>query len=208
MRVPRRVPPTTPCSSKPEAARCGWCPASRATSRSPIPTTWGRPSGSWRRGQGWACASARASTSTASPRTRTVRSSWAEWRSRGRGPGGHSDADAVGHVLADAVLGAVGLGDLGRHFPDTDPVWEGADSVALLTEVVAMAAQAGFVCATRTARSSRTPPGRPPYGRHGGAAERGARRPGLGQGDPGRGSRPLGRAEGIACLAVVLMESA
>ena len=48
----------------------------------------------------------------------------------GRGLGGHSDADAVCHALADAVLGAVGLGDLGRHFPDTDPVWEGADSVA------------------------------------------------------------------------------
>ena len=63
-----------------------------------------------------------------------------------RGLGGHSDADAVCHALADAVLGAVGLGDLGRHFPDTDPVWEGADSVALLTEVVAGGAQ-GFTCA-------------------------------------------------------------
>ena len=49
-----------------------------------------------------------------------------------RGLGGHSDADAVCHAISDAVLGAVGLGDLGRHFPDTDPVWEGANSVALL----------------------------------------------------------------------------
>ncbi len=64
-----------------------------------------------------------------------------------RGLGGHSDADAVCHALADAVLGAVGLGDLGRHFPDTDPVWEGADSVALLTEVVRMAAGEGYRCA-------------------------------------------------------------
>ena len=64
-----------------------------------------------------------------------------------RGLGGHSDADAVCHALADAVLGAVGLGDLGRHFPDTDPVWEGADSVTLLTEVVGMAAAQGFACA-------------------------------------------------------------
>ena len=46
-----------------------------------------------------------------------------------RGLAGHSDADAVCHAIADAVLGAVGLGDIGRHFPDTDPVWEGADSV-------------------------------------------------------------------------------
>ena len=64
-----------------------------------------------------------------------------------RGLGGHSDADAVCHALADAVLGAVGLGDLGRHFPDTDPVWEGADSVALLTEVVAHGGRQGFACA-------------------------------------------------------------
>ena len=64
----------------------------------------------------------------------------------GRGLGGHSDADAVCHALADAVLGAVGLGDLGRHFPDTDPVWEGADSVALLTEVASMALREGFTC--------------------------------------------------------------
>lgn len=52
------------------------------------------------------------------------------------GPGlaGHSDADAVAHACTDALLGAAGLGDIGQHFPDTDPQWSGADSVALLAE--------------------------------------------------------------------------
>ena len=53
----------------------------------------------------------------------------------GRGLAGHSDADAVAHACADALLGAAGLGDIGQHFPDTDPEWQGADSVALLAEV-------------------------------------------------------------------------
>ena len=91
-----------------------------------------------------------------------------------RGLGGHSDADAVCHALADAVLGAVGLGDLGRHFPDTDPVWEGADSVALLTEVVAMAAGAGLrLRQRRLHRRGRRPPPGAAHRRHGGAPERG-----------------------------------
>ena len=52
-----------------------------------------------------------------------------------RGLAGHSDADVVAHAVADALLGAAGLGDIGRHFPDTDPAWAGADSLALLAEV-------------------------------------------------------------------------
>ena len=56
---------------------------------------------------------------------------------------GHSDADAVCHALADAVLGALALGDLGRHFPDTDPKWHGASSVKILEAVIAMAAERG-----------------------------------------------------------------
>lgn len=53
------------------------------------------------------------------------------------GPGlaGHSDADAVAHACADALLGAAGLGDIGQHFPDTDARWAGADSVEILAEV-------------------------------------------------------------------------
>jgi 2-C-methyl-D-erythritol 2,4-cyclodiphosphate synthase len=55
------------------------------------------------------------------------------------GPGlsGHSDADAVAHAVADALLGAAGLGDIGTHFPDTDPGLAGADSMKLLEAVVA-----------------------------------------------------------------------
>jgi 2-C-methyl-D-erythritol 2,4-cyclodiphosphate synthase len=45
---------------------------------------------------------------------------------------GHSDADALAHAITDALLGAAGLGDIGRHFPDTDPAFEGADSMKLL----------------------------------------------------------------------------
>jgi 2-C-methyl-D-erythritol 2,4-cyclodiphosphate synthase len=53
-----------------------------------------------------------------------------------RGLTGHSDADAVAHAVTDALLGAAGLGDIGRHFPPTDPEWKDADSMALLARVV------------------------------------------------------------------------
>jgi 2-C-methyl-D-erythritol 2,4-cyclodiphosphate synthase len=53
---------------------------------------------------------------------------------------GHSDADVVCHALADAILGAVGLGDIGRHFPPDDPQWRDADSVDLLRRVTGLAA--------------------------------------------------------------------
>ncbi|MEF8797778.1 MAG: 2-C-methyl-D-erythritol 2,4-cyclodiphosphate synthase, partial [Salinivenus sp.] len=61
-----------------------------------------------------------------------------------RGLAGHSDADVLLHALADALLGAAALGDLGRHFPDTDPEWEGADSLALLSTVVEEVREAGY----------------------------------------------------------------
>lgn len=53
-----------------------------------------------------------------------------------RGLYGHSDADVVCHAVADALLGAAGMGDIGEHFPDTDPRWEGLDSTKLLASVV------------------------------------------------------------------------
>lgn len=126
-----------------------------------------------------------------------------------RGLGGHSDADAVCHALADAVLGAVGLGDLGRHFPDTDPVWEGANSVALLTEVVRMAAEQGFTCINADCTVVADAPRLAPHTDAMAAtltsilaapvSVKATRAEGLGA---------LGRAEGIACLAVVLLDQA
>ncbi|WLD59661.1 2-C-methyl-D-erythritol 2,4-cyclodiphosphate synthase [Salinispirillum sp. LH 10-3-1] len=56
----------------------------------------------------------------------------------------HSDGDVVLHALADAVLGALGRGDIGEHFPDTDAAWSGADSAELLRTVWKFAEQAGF----------------------------------------------------------------
>ncbi len=53
------------------------------------------------------------------------------------GLAGHSDADAPVHALIDALLGALALGDIGHHFPDTDPRWAGADSLSLLRQVLA-----------------------------------------------------------------------
>jgi 2-C-methyl-D-erythritol 2,4-cyclodiphosphate synthase len=61
-----------------------------------------------------------------------------------RGLDGHSDADVLTHAVIDAVLGAAGLGDIGQHFPDTDPRFEGADSLVLLAEVIGRVAQAGL----------------------------------------------------------------
>ena len=61
-----------------------------------------------------------------------------------RGLAGHSDADVVCHALADAILGAAGLGDLGAHFPDNDPRWAGARSTELLRQTVELAAAASW----------------------------------------------------------------
>ncbi len=57
---------------------------------------------------------------------------------------GHSDADAVAHALTDALLGATALGDIGAHFPDTDPQWSGADSMKLLAATVDLLAKQGW----------------------------------------------------------------
>ena len=61
-----------------------------------------------------------------------------------RGLLGHSDADVLTHAVMDALLGAAGLGDIGRHFPDTDPAYAGADSLKLLAYVVALLRERGF----------------------------------------------------------------
>ena len=61
-----------------------------------------------------------------------------------KGLDGHSDADVLLHAVSDALLGAAGLGDIGRHFPDTDPAYKGADSLELLRIVVQKIAAAGY----------------------------------------------------------------
>jgi 2-C-methyl-D-erythritol 2,4-cyclodiphosphate synthase len=61
-----------------------------------------------------------------------------------RGLQGHSDADVLTHAIIDAMLGACALGDIGQHFPDTDPRYRGADSIALLRDAVALLGDAGF----------------------------------------------------------------
>lgn len=57
---------------------------------------------------------------------------------------GHSDADVLIHAIMDALLGAIGAGDIGIHFPDTDPRYRGADSTQLLAEVLRLVAEAGY----------------------------------------------------------------
>ncbi|MFO7832374.1 MAG: 2-C-methyl-D-erythritol 2,4-cyclodiphosphate synthase [Desulfuromonadaceae bacterium] len=57
---------------------------------------------------------------------------------------GHSDADVLLHAICDSILGALGIGDLGRHFPDTDPVYAGIDSTELLREVIVLAQQNSY----------------------------------------------------------------
>ncbi|HET8876803.1 MAG TPA: 2-C-methyl-D-erythritol 2,4-cyclodiphosphate synthase [Casimicrobiaceae bacterium] len=79
-----------------------------------------------------------------------------------RGLAGHSDADVLLHAITDAILGALALGDLGRHFPDSDARWKGIDSRRMLRDVAAMMSAArytiGNVDATVIAQSPRLAP--------------------------------------------------
>jgi 2-C-methyl-D-erythritol 2,4-cyclodiphosphate synthase len=127
------------------------------------------------------------------------------------GPGlaGHSDADVLAHAVADALLGAAGLGDLGQHFPDTDPAWRDADSIDLLRRVAAMVAEAGWrvgnVDCAVVLEAPRLAPHREEMQRRLSEASRGTvtvrakRTEGMGA---------LGRGEGVACWAVALVEEA
>ena len=58
---------------------------------------------------------------------------------------GHSDADVLSHAITDAILGAAALGDIGMHFPDTDPQWKGADSLEFLRHACGLAAAGGYI---------------------------------------------------------------
>jgi 2-C-methyl-D-erythritol 2,4-cyclodiphosphate synthase len=121
---------------------------------------------------------------------------------------GHSDADVVAHAIADAVLGAAGLGDLGRHAPDNDPQWRDADSLGILARMVELARQAGWVPVNADCTVVAERPRLAPF------VDRMAERLGEVLAAPANvkatraeGLGALGRAEGIACTAVVLMSS-
>lgn len=127
------------------------------------------------------------------------------------GPGlaGHSDADVVAHAVADALLGPAGLGDLGSLFPDTDPKWQGADSLRLLAAVVQLIRDTGWSvanvdCAV-VAEAPRLAPHREEMQRRltevvgAPVTVKPKRAEGLGA---------LGRREGIACHAVALIQRA
>ena len=127
-----------------------------------------------------------------------------------RGLAGHSDADVLAHAIIDALLGAAGLGDIGEHFPDTDPAYAGADSMALLRTVVGRVADQGLAVAHVDATVMAE---RPPLAPHR-AAIRASLAGGLGVGEgavnvkatSGEGMGFVGRGEGIAALAVATLE--
>lgn len=123
-----------------------------------------------------------------------------------QGLDGHSDADVVAHAVADALLGAAGQGDLGHHFPDTDPAWAGADSMALLARVREVVVAAGWrpvnVDCTVVLEAPRLAPHREEMQRRlsavvGADVTVGAKR--------AEGLGALGRREGVACWAVALV---
>lgn len=119
---------------------------------------------------------------------------------------GHSDADVISHACTDALLGAAGLGDIGEHFPDTDPTWAGADSVAMLAEATRRVRAAGWepgnVDASVVTDHPKIAPARDEMQRILSAAVgapvsvKGRRPEGLGA---------LGRGEGVACWAVAVV---
>jgi 2-C-methyl-D-erythritol 2,4-cyclodiphosphate synthase len=126
-----------------------------------------------------------------------------------RGLAGHSDADVVAHAVADALLGAAGLGDLGELFPDTDPRWAGADSMALLAAVAARVTDAGWRVVNVDATVVLEAPKLAPHRREVEAnlnATVGA--PVTVKAKRAEGLGALGRREGIACWAVCLVDRA
>ena len=124
-----------------------------------------------------------------------------------RGLVGHSDADVIAHAVADALLGAAGLGDIGQHFPDTDARWRGVDSLVLLREVASMLArdgwQVGNVDTSVVCEEPKLAPRRAEMEQRLSDA---AGAPVSVKGRRAEGLGALGRREGIACWAVAVIE--
>lgn len=125
-----------------------------------------------------------------------------------RGLVGHSDADVIAHACADALLGAAGLGDIGQHFPDSDPAWAGADSIDLLREVATRVRAAGYEpgnvdCAVVAEKPKLAPKRDQMQQRLTDAVAA----PVTVKGNRAEGLGALGRAEGIACWAVAVVSS-
>jgi 2-C-methyl-D-erythritol 4-phosphate cytidylyltransferase / 2-C-methyl-D-erythritol 2,4-cyclodiphosphate synthase len=122
------------------------------------------------------------------------------------GLAGHSDADVVSHAVADAVLGAAGLGDLGHHFPDTDDAWAGVDSMDLLARVLVMVHDAGMVVVNADVTVICE---RPRLAEHTPAMvrrlEQALQAPVSVKAKRAEGLGAVGRVEGIACMAVALL---
>ena len=119
---------------------------------------------------------------------------------------GHSDADAIAHACADALLGAAGLGDIGVHFPDTDLRWKDSDSIRLLRYVATMLADEGWRvsnidCAVVCERPKLAPK-RQEMERNLSAAASG---PVSVKGNRAEQLGALGRGEGVACFASALI---
>jgi 2-C-methyl-D-erythritol 2,4-cyclodiphosphate synthase len=127
-----------------------------------------------------------------------------------RGLDGHSDADVLAHAITDALLGAAGLEDIGSHFPDTDPRWRDADSIALLEEALALVRAEGLELVNVDCTVLMEQPKLSPH-RHA-IRERLARALGLPErrvsvkASTGEGIGFVGRGEGVAALAIASLD--
>ncbi len=124
-----------------------------------------------------------------------------------RGLAGHSDADVLAHAVADALLGAAGLGDIGQHFPDTDPAWRNADSIGLLGMVVEHVRAEGWTVAHVDATVVMERPKLAPH--RAAIAARLAEATGASvsvKATTGEGMGFVGREEGVAALAIATLE--
>lgn len=119
---------------------------------------------------------------------------------------GHSDADAISHACTDALLGAAGLGDIGMHFPDTDPRWHGADSITLLRHVVSLLAADGWsVCNIDTAVVCERPKLAPRRDEMQRVLSDAVGAPVTVKGNRAEQLGAIGRSEGVVCFATALI---